>query len=78
MSFEYAKYTRNGEDYTEPSLILLADIDDHPHLPPEIKTLCRDMYIRQRLTISLFVGNMELAYRRGWSAGKDSGAEQGK
>lgn len=65
-------YSRNGKPYTEPHLILLADIDEHPWLPEWAKEDIKRMYQRHRATLSLFIGNIELAYRRGVQEGKES------
>lgn len=59
-------------EYTEPRFLTLADLQTRDTMPDDIRGLACELYIKQRNQTSQIIGNLELAYRRGFAAGQTS------
>ena len=72
LDFDPDKMEHEGE----PHGVSLRQIKESPHIDDGYRNLCLEIYIRQRGLISNTLGCIELAYRRGYQAGKED-AEKG-
>ena len=70
------------DDYREPRLILLRDLNPggeiHRGLPVGCRDLARDIYIRRRNEMGDLIGGLELAWRRGYQAGQEDAQRDSK
>jgi hypothetical protein len=59
------------EGYTEPHLVTLKFLQENKEFPDEIRSLAINMYKLNRAFLNQLLGNLELAWRRGYQAGKE-------
>ncbi len=57
---------------TEPGYMSLAELKRSKKIPENIKDLIYDRHVRQRNEIKMILGEIELAYRRGFAAGEEA------